>query len=373
MKITAIVWGLAVSFAASQLALAQTVSRELREFVPQNLLGLVHAPEVHQELGLDAKQVERLEALFTAIDGDWFRARITKQEEQYATIDQLEQRVVTWFAQNTSAKQQDRLNQLELQSLGMRMLLRSDVGDKISLSSSQKSELLELAKSVSTAAAALQKATMKNQVTETLTQAVAAATQAESGALQTLIKPEQLQQLSSLVGKPFDTTQLKRIYPMAPEFVQVDEWINSKPTSLRELRGKVVLVHFYAFQCHNCHANFGHYQKWHEEFSNDEVVVIGIQTPETSLERNPSSVREAAKEKGMAYPIMLDLQSKNWAAWANTMWPTVYVIDKDGYLRHWWQGELNWQGATGDKTIHDLIVSLVKEQDGAAANRTDGQ
>ena len=163
--------------------------------MPQNLLGLVHAPEVHQELGLDAKQVERLEALFTAIDGDWFRARITKQEEQYATIDQLEQRVVTWFAQNTSAKQQDRLNQLELQSLGMRMLLRSDVGDKISLSSSQKSELLELAKSVSTAAAALQKATMKNQVTETLTQAVAAATQAESGALQTLIKPEQLQQL----------------------------------------------------------------------------------------------------------------------------------------------------------------------------------
>lgn len=362
MKYSSAILSLIVCLAASDLGMAQNVRSEVREFVPQNLLGLVHAPEVQRELGLDAQQAERLEGLFAAIDGEWFRARITKQEEQFATIDKLEQRLRAWFAQNTTAKQQDRLNQLELQSLGMRMLLRSDVGDKLGLSSSQKNELLQLAKGVNSAAAALQKATMSNSVTEAQTKAVADASQAESNALKTVIKSEQLQTLSSLVGKPFNTMQLKRIYPMAPEFVQVQEWINSEPISLKELRGKVVLVHFYAFQCHNCHANFGHYTKWHEEFSKDEVVVIGIQTPETSRERDPTAVREAAKEKGMEYPVMIDLESKNWATWANTMWPTVYVIDKNGYLRHWWQGELNWQGATGDETIHELIVSLVAEK-----------
>ncbi|MBL8873952.1 MAG: hypothetical protein JNK90_29525, partial [Planctomycetaceae bacterium] len=46
---------------------------------------------------------------------------------------------------------------------------------------------------------------------------------------------------------------------------------------------------------------------------------------------------------------------------SNTMWPTVYVIDKRGYIRHWWQGELNWQGATGDKVIEDVVEAALKE------------
>jgi hypothetical protein len=57
----------------------------------------------------------------------------------------------------------------------------------------------------------------------------------------------------------------------------------------------------------------------------------------------------------------MDLKSENWKAWGNTMWPTVYVIDKKGYLRHWWQGELNWQGATGDQTIERIADDLLKE------------
>ena len=43
------------------------------------------------------------------------------------------------------------------------------------------------------------------------------------------------------------------------------------------------------------------------------------------------------------------------------MWPTVYVIDKQGYIRFWWQGELKWEGATVDKTIETLVENLLKE------------
>lgn len=117
--------------------------------------------------------------------------------------------------------------------------------------------------------------------------------------------------------------------------------MNSKPLTLKELRGKVVLVHFYAFQCHNCHANFEIYRRWHDQLRSKGVEVVGIQTPETPTERDPAAVKSAAAERKLEFPILVDLESKNWAAWGNTMWPTVYVIDKNGYIRHWWQGELN--------------------------------
>jgi hypothetical protein len=54
------------------------------------------------------------------------------------------------------------------------------------------------------------------------------------------------------------------------------------------------------------------------------------------------------------------LKKANWDAWANTMWPTVYVIDQEGYIRTWWQGELKWEGATGDKTIADAVENLLE-------------
>ncbi|HAC90510.1 MAG TPA: hypothetical protein DCF63_07725 [Planctomycetaceae bacterium] len=67
-------------------------------------------------------------------------------------------------------------------------------------------------------------------------------------------------------------------------------------------------------------------------------------------------------KKGFEFPVLIDLKSENWNAWGNTMWPTVYVIDKKGYIRSWWQGELNWQGATGDKSIENLVDELLAEK-----------
>jgi peroxiredoxin len=148
---------------------------------------------------------------------------------------------------------------------------------------------------------------------------------------------------------------------MAPELVAVEHWINSEPLTLAKLRGKVVLVHFYAFQCHNCHANFDIYRRWHGQLRERGVVVLGIQTPETSRERDPQAVKAAARDRELQFPILVDLDSENWKAWGNTMWPTVYVVDKQGYLRHLWQGELNWNGATADKTIEQVVEQALAE------------
>ena len=64
----------------------------------------------------------------------------------------------------------------------------------------------------------------------------------------------------------------------------------------------------------------------------------------------------------LTFPILLDTAKRNWDAWGNSMWPSVYLIDKHGYVRYWWYGELNWQGAEGEKLLRERIEELVAEQ-----------
>jgi peroxiredoxin len=132
---------------------------------------------------------------------------------------------------------------------------------------------------------------------------------------------------------------------------------------LADLKGKVVAVHFYAFQCINCRRNLPHYNTWFSDYEDQGLVVIGIQTPETAAERSAEKVAAAMEAEGIRYPVLMDGQSTNWQAWANTMWPTVYLIDKRGYLRRWWQGELNWKDTPGEQQMRQTIEQLLAETD----------
>ena len=336
------------------------------ELVSQNLLRLVHAPEVQLELNLSPEQINGLEAFFEQVDGTWFRSRVLAADKQMKIMAELETKLHSWLSQHASTEQRERLQQLEYRSLGIRLLLRSDAAKQIGLDVAQRAEFNKLAQATQDALSAAQVASQKGEIPEKLQTAAVEASQAEHAALKTQLRPEQQQKITKLLGAAFDTSKLERIYPMAPELMPVEHWLNSQPLQLKGLRGKVILIHFYAFQCHNCHANFKHYNQWQEEFGGDQVVVIGIQTPETNTERDPQAVTAAAKERGFQFPVVIDLESANWKAWSNTMWPTIYVIDKQGYIRYLWQGELNWEGATHDKTVHDLLVKLVHEDTDAA-------
>jgi len=342
-----------------------SVSNEYRLLVPRQLLALLHAPETQQELKLTKQQVIELEALFAEIDALWFPSRIQPLEKQFEIIESLEQKVQDWFDKHTTKQQQVRLRQIELQSQSVRMLLRNDVAAELKLDAKQQQRIAELAKANDEARKLAQQAVSRGEAVVDLQKKVTESAKAEQDAVKKVLSSGQRQQLAGILGESFDLASLKRIYPMAPEFVPVDTWINSTPLTMKGLRGKVVLVHFYAFQCHNCHANFEIYRRWHEQLREKGVVVIGIQTPETAGERDPEAVKTAAAERKLEFPILVDLASENWKAWGNTMWPTVYVVDKNGYLRHWWQGELNWQGATADKTIEQVVEMALKEPYGA--------
>ena len=341
---------------------AQEATGPYDSLTPQFLLGLVHAPEVHKDLKLSVKQVSDLEATLRQVDAEWFPARILPAESLRAVTVRLESQVWQWFSSSATKEQRQRLWQLECYAQGNRALLRKDLAEKLGLQASQQKKLAALALATDESRQALAGVAFGDPELKGLQERAEKATKAERAGLMKIVRPEQLQTLKSLLGDPFDPTKLKRVYAFAPEFALVEHWINSTPRTMRELRGKVVLVHFYAFQCHNCHANFGIYQRWHKELTDKGVVVIGIQTPETNRERDADAVKAAAKERDLKFPIMIDLKSENWKAWGNTMWPCVYVVDKQGYIRLWWPGELNWKGATGDKTIEQAVDSLLAEE-----------
>ena len=111
----------------------------------------------------------------------------------------------------------------------------------------------------------------------------------------------------------------------------------------------------------NCHRNYPWYRDWKKSFAEQDVQLVGIHTPETQAERSIESVGKRAKEAEIDFPVLVDNDNKNWHAWGNQAWPTVYVIDKRGYLRYWWRGELNWRDAGGQKMLKAKIEELLKE------------
>ena len=90
--------------------------------------------------------------------------------------------------------------------------------------------------------------------------------------------------------------------------------------------------------------------------------MIGIHTPETDRERQVDEVRRKASPDDMPYPIAVDNAKANWKAWGNHIWPAVYLIDRQGYIRYWWYGELKWQGRDGEQFMRERIRELLAEE-----------
>ncbi len=90
--------------------------------------------------------------------------------------------------------------------------------------------------------------------------------------------------------------------------------------------------------------------------------MLGVHTPETSGERVVENVRRAASDAALKFPIVIDNKRGNWSAWGNSMWPSVYLIDKRGDVRYWWYGELKWQGSDGEAILRERIDELLAEK-----------
>ncbi|MGA2695545.1 MAG: redoxin domain-containing protein [Terriglobales bacterium] len=144
----------------------------------------------------------------------------------------------------------------------------------------------------------------------------------------------------------------------APEIGRI--WFNSPPLSLRQLRGRTILIDFWDYTCLNCIRTLPYVQAWHERYRENGLTVIGVHTPEFTFAQYESNVEKGIREFGLTYPIVIDSDYELWKAFANRCWPTKYLLDSAGYLRwaHFGEGAYRDCEENIQELLRDIDPSL---------------
>ncbi len=339
----------------SQLPVESSAARQAA--TPSVLTMTLRARSVQEHLGLDRDQISRLQSELIKVETPLWRLRDLPEAEQSEKAGPL----LREFSEATSRillpHQRDRLHELILQAQGIRAVAMPSVAGRLRLTTAQRAGIGDILRD------------LDRQLAETGGRNPAALDAARGDELRAeaerqifdLLGAGQRRVLNRMVGPPFDFATIRHIACKAPDVRGIEAWINSEPLTLGQLEGKVVALHFYTFGCINCIRNLPHYNAWYKGFPKDRFVVLGIHTPETKGEHDIARVRRKAEEAEMQYPLAVDNKEETWKAWANHVWPAVYLIDKEGFVRYWWYGELNWQQIEGEKWMRRRIRELLAE------------
>ena len=125
---------------------------------------------------------------------------------------------------------------------------------------------------------------------------------------------------------------------------------------LAALRGRFALIDFWTFCCVNCLHVLDELRPVEERFA-DELVVIGVHSPKFEHERDPAAVEAAVERYGVRHPVLDDPDLTTWQAYAARAWPTLVLVDPEGYVVAQMSGEGHAHGLTL------LLEELVAEHD----------
>jgi thiol-disulfide isomerase/thioredoxin len=138
--------------------------------------------------------------------------------------------------------------------------------------------------------------------------------------------------------QPTSASQYPDLGP-APELTNT-VWLNTpSPLRLADLRGKVVLLEMWTFDCINCQHVIPSLRGWYNKYNDQGLVIIGNHYPEFGFERDLGNLKDAIQRLDIPYPVAQDNDGVTWNAYQNAYWPTIYLIDKRGHLRYTHIGE----------------------------------
>jgi thiol-disulfide isomerase/thioredoxin len=147
--------------------------------------------------------------------------------------------------------------------------------------------------------------------------------------------------------------QVAEVTGQAPNFKGINNWLNSGPLNMSDLRGKVVMVNFWTYGCYNCVNTLPHVTKLHAKYKDRGLVIIGVHTPEFPFEKSLSNVQAALKRHGIQYPVAQDNDSATWEAYRNRYWPAQYIVDQSGKIVYTHAGEGAYDEI--ERTIQNLL------------------
>ncbi|MGV9242372.1 NHL domain-containing thioredoxin family protein [Streptomyces sp. NPDC003710] len=125
----------------------------------------------------------------------------------------------------------------------------------------------------------------------------------------------------------------RRVRVRAPELIGKGGWLNTggEQYTLADLRGRIVILDFWTFCCINCLHVLDELREL-EEKHRDTVVIIGVHSPKFVHEAEHRAVVDAVERYGVEHPVLDDPELATWKQYAVRAWPTLVVIDPEGYV-----------------------------------------
>ena len=145
-------------------------------------------------------------------------------------------------------------------------------------------------------------------------------------------------------------------------------WLNTggRELDLQALRGKIVILDFWSFCCINCLHVLDELRPLEEKHS-DVVVTVGVHSPKFEHEADPDALAAAVDRYEITHPVLDDPGLKTWDAYTARAWPTLVVLDPEGYIVAHLSGEGHVQG------LESLVAELVAEHEAKGTlHRGDG-
>ncbi|WP_127479486.1 NHL domain-containing thioredoxin family protein [Nocardioides pantholopis] len=131
-------------------------------------------------------------------------------------------------------------------------------------------------------------------------------------------------------------------------------WLNTDgPLSLRDLRGRFVLLDFWTFCCVNCLHVIDELRPVEEKYA-EELVVVGVHSPKFVHEADPVALAQAVERYGVHHAVLDDPDLVTWQAYTARAWPTLVLVDPEGYVVAQYAGEGHAHAI--DALLTDLVA-----------------
>ena len=111
-------------------------------------------------------------------------------------------------------------------------------------------------------------------------------------------------------------------------------WFNGGPVSVSDSVGEIILLEFWDYTCTYCARALPYVKEWYRRYRNMGLTVVGVHTPKFPFGKNPEYVHAAIERQGVEYPVVMDNESLIWMKYGVRAWPTMVLIDRDGFVRY---------------------------------------
>ena len=128
----------------------------------------------------------------------------------------------------------------------------------------------------------------------------------------------------------------------------------ARELKLSDFRGRILVLDFWTFCCVNCLHVLDELRPLEEKYS-DVLDIIGVHSPKFEHERDPVALADAVQRYGVAHPVLDDPELITWDQYTAKAWPTLTVVDPEGYVVASMAGEGHAEGLA--RLVDELVAT----------------